>query len=73
MFIRLITWNNILAPYLGYVRLKLQISIQQKHFRQFFFFFIIIIIITRIIIIIIIIYFRTPYFGHTLDVHHNAS
>jgi len=33
MFIRLITWNNILAPYLGYVRLKLQISIQQKQFR----------------------------------------
>ena len=61
MFIRLITWNNILAPYLGYVRLKLQISIQQKHFRQFFFFFIII-IITRIIIIIIIIYL----FSHTL-------
>ena len=39
MFIRLITWNNILAPYLGYVRLKLQISIQQKHFRQFFFYY----------------------------------
>jgi uncharacterized membrane protein affecting hemolysin expression len=73
MFIRLITWNNILAPYLGYVRLKLQISIQQKHFRQFFFLLLLLLLHVLLLLLLLFIYFRTPYFGHTLDVYHNAS